>query len=214
LLMGSMPLVSDLRTGSMIGGSAELALMNAASAQMSHFYGVPVYNSSGLTDSKLPDVQSGFEKGLTTATAALAGAGYVHHSAGMLESMLTVAYEQYVIDDDVNGQVMRLVKGLEVDEQTLSLEVIHEVCNGPGHFLGHPQTLALMQSEYYYPHTADRARRGDWEEAGSLDMRERARRRAREILRTSFPETIPPAVDAVIRDEFDIHLPREIMRRK
>ena len=63
LLMGAMPLVSDLRTGSMIGGAAELALMNAATAQISHFYGLPVYNSSGLTDSKVPDAQSGFEKG-------------------------------------------------------------------------------------------------------------------------------------------------------
>jgi trimethylamine--corrinoid protein Co-methyltransferase len=68
-LMGGMPLVSDLRTGNMIGGAAELALMNAASAQMTHFYGVPVYSSSALTDSKIPDVQAGFEKGLTTAAA-------------------------------------------------------------------------------------------------------------------------------------------------
>jgi trimethylamine--corrinoid protein Co-methyltransferase len=212
LLMGGMPLVSDLRTGSMSGGSAELALMNAASAQMSHFYGLPVYNSSGLTDSKLPDVQSGLEKGLTTAVVALAGGQYIHHSAGMLESMLAVAYEQYVIDDDVNGQVMRLLRGLEVNEETLSLDVIDEVCNGPGHYLGHAQTLALMNSEYYYPHTADRARRADWEEAGALDMREQARHHARKVLNTTFPQVVPDAVDGHLRDEFNILLPPEVMR--
>ena len=58
----------------MIGGCAELALMNAAAAQMSHFYGLPIYNSCGITESKLPDIQAGFEKGLTTAVTALAGA--------------------------------------------------------------------------------------------------------------------------------------------
>ena len=84
---------------------------------MCHFYGLPVYSSSALTDSKVPDVQAGFEKGLTTAAVALAGAQYNHHSAGMLESMLAVAYEQYIIDDDINGQAMRLVKGRDLSEK-------------------------------------------------------------------------------------------------
>ena len=211
-LQGGMPLVTDLRTGSMLGGTAELALMNAASAQMAHFYGLPVYNSCGITDSKLPDIQAGFEKGLTTAVTALAGAQYNHHAAGMLESLLAVAYEQYVIDDDINGQVMRLVRGLEVTDESLSLDVIHDVCNGEGHYLGHPQTLALMNSEYHYPHTADRATRADWEAAGALDMRERARRQARETLKTFFPDIIPDEVDRRLRDEFNILLPREVMR--
>ena len=198
-LQGGMPLVTDLRTGSMLGGCAELALMNAASAQMSHFYGMPIYNSCGITESKIPDIQAGFEKGLTTAVTALAGAQYNHHAAGMLESLLTVAYEQYVIDDDINGQVMRLVRGLEVTEESLSLDVIHEVCNGEGHYLGQPQTIELMNTEYHYPHTADRATRADWEAAGSLDMRERARRQARETLQTFFPEIIPAEIDQQLR---------------
>lgn len=211
-LMGSMPLVTDLRTGAMIGGCAELALMNAAAAQMSHFYGLPLYNSCGITESKVPDVQAGFEKGLTTAVTALAGAQYNHHAAGMLESLLSVAYENYVIDDDIGGQVMRLVRGLEVTEETLSLDVIHNICTeGPGHYLGHEQTIALMNSEYHFPHTADRATRQSWEEAGSLDMREKAKRKAREILKTSYPEIISAETDARIRERFRILLPRDVM---
>ncbi len=210
-LLGGMPLVSDLRTGNMVGGCAELALMNAASAQMTQHYGLPVYSSSALSDSKIPDVQAGFEKGLTTAAVALAGAQYNHHSAGMLESMLAVAYEQYVIDDDINGQAMRLVKGLEVTEESLSLDVIHDVCFGEGHYLGHPQTLRLMQSEYHYPHTAERATRQDWEQAGGLDMRERARRRAQEILSSSFPQILPDQIDRQLRETFPIQLPVEVM---
>jgi len=201
----------------MIGGAAELALMNAASAQMTSFYGLPVYSSSALTDSKVPDVQAGFEKGLTTAVVALAGAQYNHHAAGMLESMLTVAYEQYVIDDDINGQTMRLVRGLEVTDDSLSLDVIDDVCNGDpeqgsgGHYLDHPQTLALMNSEYYYPHTADRSTRDDWVAAGGLDMRERARQTALETLKRHFPEIVPATIDDQLRGEFNILLPREVM---
>jgi len=212
-LYGGMPLVSDLRTGSMAGGGAELALMNTASAQIAQFYDLPIYNTCALTDSKLPDAQAGFEKGLSTAVTALAGAQFNHHAAGMLESMLSVAYEQYVIDDDINGQVMRLVRGLELTEENLSVDVIHDVCtDGPGHYLGHAQTLQLMNTEYLYPHTADRTTRANWEAAGSLDMRERARLKAREVLKSHFPQVVPEEIDQRLRSEFNILLPREMMK--
>jgi trimethylamine--corrinoid protein Co-methyltransferase len=212
ILMGGMPLVVDLRTGNMIAGTAELALMNAAAAQMAHYYGLPIYNSCGLTESKLPDIQAGFEKGLTSAVTALAGAQFNHHSAGMLESMLAVAYEQYVIDDDINGQVLRLVRGIEVNESTLSTEVIRDVCLGDGHFLGHPQTLELMNSEFHYPHTADRASRADWLSAGGASMRDRARDHARKVLDTHFPIYIPEELDSEIRSRFPIELAEASMK--
>jgi trimethylamine--corrinoid protein Co-methyltransferase len=202
--------VADLRTGSFVGGATEFALMNAAAAQLGQFYNLPVYNSSGLADSKLPDIQAGYEKGITGLAAALAGSNYIHHSAGFLESLLTVAYEQYVIDDDINGAIMRAVRGIEVTEETLSVELIDQVCRGEGHYLGTQQSLALMNTEYYYPHTGDRRRREDWEEAGGLDMRERARQKARQLLQTHRPDPIPPEIDAAIRDRFEILLPREL----
>jgi trimethylamine--corrinoid protein Co-methyltransferase len=210
VLMGYVPSVADMRTGNFVGGAPEFGLMNAAAAQLAHFYNIPVYNSSALTDSKVPDVQAGYEKGMTNAAAALAGTNYIHHSAGFLESMLCVAYEQYVIDDDINGAIMRMVRGIEVTDETLSVDLIDQVCRGEGHYLGTQQSLELMNTEYYYPHTADRQRRDDWAEQGELDMRERARRRAREILETHEPERIDPAVDEAIRRRFDIRLPPEL----
>ena len=210
VLMGYVPSVADMRTGNFVGGAPEFALMNAAAAQLAHFYNIPVYNSSSLTDSKASDVQAGYEKGITSTAAALAGSNYIHHSAGFLESMLTVSYEQYVIDDDINGSIMRMVRGIEVNDETLSVEVIDQVCRGEGHYLGTQQSLEMMQTEYYYPHTGDRQRREDWEEAGSLDMRERARARAQEILETHKPARLDPAVDQAIRERFEILLPPEL----
>ena len=212
LLMGNMPLVADLRTGNVAGGNAELALMNAACAQICQHYGLPIYNTCGLADSKVPDAQAGFETAFTVTVTALAGAEYNHHAAGMLESMLAVAYEKYVIDDDINAMVMRLLKGIDLSDDALSLDVIHDVCHGEGHYLGHPQTLALMQSEYVYPQTADRRTRRDWERDGSPDARELARRRARTILHSHFPAGFAPEVDAQIRAAFDIALPAGVMQ--
>lgn len=207
IVLGYVPSVADLRTGSFSGGAPEFALMNAAAAQLGQFYGLPVYNSSHLTDAKLPDIQAGYEKGITGTMAALAGSNYIHHAAGFLESLLTVAYEQYVIDDDINGSILRALRGIEVTDETLSVDVIDAVCKGEGHFLGSAQSLALMHTEYYYPHTADRRSRAAWEEAGALDMREVARGKARTLLATHQPEPIPAAVDAAIRARWPIVLP-------
>jgi trimethylamine--corrinoid protein Co-methyltransferase len=178
--------------------------MHAAVAQLGQYYKLPVYNSSGLADSKIPDIQAGYEKGISSVTAALAGANYIHHSAGLLESMLTVAYEQFVIDDDINGSIMRMVRGIEVNDETLSSEVIEQVCFGEGHFLGTQQSLDLMHSEYYYPHTGNRQTRDDWEADGGLDMWERARSKARQILQEHQPLSIPPEIDKAIRERFTI----------
>jgi trimethylamine--corrinoid protein Co-methyltransferase len=125
----------------------------------------------------------------------------------MLESLLTVAYEQFVIDDDINGSIMRMVRGIEVTDETLSVDVIEEVCRGEGHFLGTQQSLNLMNTEYYYPHTGDRRRRADWEANGSPDMWAQARKKAQLILKNHEPEPIPPEIDAEIRKRFEILLP-------
>jgi trimethylamine--corrinoid protein Co-methyltransferase len=100
-----------------------------------------------------------------------------------------------------------MVRGIEVTDETLSLDVIEQVTRGEGHYLGTQQSLALMNTEYYYPHTSDRQRRDDWENEGSLDMRERARQKARVILREHEPEGITAEVDAAIRERFNILLP-------
>jgi trimethylamine--corrinoid protein Co-methyltransferase len=206
VILGYVPSVSDLRTGNFVGGSAEFALMNAAVAQLGQFYNLPVYNSSGLTDSKVPDIQAGYEKGITGLTAALAGSNYIHHAAGFLESMLTVAYEQYVIDDDINGSIMRAVRGIEVTDETLSVELIDQIARGKGYYLGTQQSRELMRTEYFYPHSSDRRKRAEWENDGGLDMRQRARLKAQEILNTHKPKSIPPEIDVAIRQRFEILL--------
>ena len=212
LMMGCVPAQADLRSGAFVGGSAEFALLNAACAQIARYLDIPIYNSSGISDAKVPDAQAGAEKGITGLAAALAGSNYIHHSAGFLESLLTVAYEQYVIDNDVNGAIMRMLKGIEVSEDSLSVEVIDEVCKGPGHFLGHAQTLSLMNSEYLYPSLLDRDNRDDWEMKGARDIREAAREHARKVLAEHWPRAIPEDQEADIRRRFEILLPQQAMR--
>ena len=212
-MFGAWPFVSDLRTGAMSGGSGEQALLMAACAQMAHFYDLPGAVAAGMTDSKVPDAQSGYEKGYTEALSGLAGGNLIYESAGMHASLLGVCYESFVIDNDIIGSVLRTVRGIEVTEDSLSVEAIRETCiGGPGHFLGHGQTLELMERDYVYPEVGDRASPKEWVEQGSTDILQRARVRVREILAEHYPSYIDPAVDARIRETFDVRLPKEAMQ--
>lgn len=212
VIFGAWPFVSDLRTGAMSGGSGEQALLSAACAQMAAFYDLPNSVPAGMTDSKLPDAQSGGEKGYTIALAAQAGATMIHEAAGMHASLMGTALESYVLDNDLIGAILRTVRGIEVSEDTLSFETIRDTVLGEGHYLGHPQTFARMKTDYLYPAVADRRGIGEWEAAGARDAREVARDKVRGVLSEHYPDHIPPRLDRMLRDNYTIVLPRARMR--
>lgn len=212
VILGPWPFVSDLRTGAFTGGSGEEALASAACAQMTNHYGLVSSVGAGMTDAKLPDNQAGFEKGIAVALAALAGCNNVSESAGLVGSLMGLSLESMVIDNDMLGVVMRTVRGIEVNEETLSLAEIASVVHGDGHFLRQDQTLNLMRTEYEYPELADRSSPGEWQDAGSPDIRQRAEERVRAILATHYPQYIDPALDAKVRERFPIRLAGTTMR--
>lgn len=204
---GALPFVSDLRTGAMSGGSAEQGLLMAACAQMARYYDIPCAVSAGMTDSKMPDFQAGYEKGYTELLSALAGANLIYEAAGMYGSLLACSLESFVLDNDLIGSVMRATRGFEVTDDTLSLETIREVCvGGPGHFLGHGQTLERMESDYFYPALSDRRTPQEWAGATDKDLLERARARTRELLAEDHPTHISAELDREIRSRFPIRL--------
>jgi trimethylamine--corrinoid protein Co-methyltransferase len=123
-----------------------------------------------------------------------------------------VSFEAMVIDNEMLGIIQRALKGIAVDEESLSFDVIKEVVAGPGHYLGHPQTLALMDREYLYPTIADRSSLSAWEEAGSKDILDSARSEAKRRLATHYPASIDVKADAAIRDRFPIRIAASDMR--
>lgn len=206
LLYGGIPGMANLRTMGYLGGAVECGVMNAAAHQLSHFINVPNYNSSGLTDSKVPDAQAGWEKGLTTLMAAMGGSNFVHHAAGMLESMLAVSYEQFVMDDEIIGMCCKALRGIEVDAEHLALDTIDAV--GPGaNFMMAEHTLKHLHDEYYPGNgVSDRRSRVKWEKEGGRDARERAREMVKRILAGEEKPYISEAVDKAIRERFNILL--------
>lgn len=206
LLYGGIPGMANMATMGYLGGGVECGMMNAAVHQLAAHIKVPNYNSAGLTDSKIPDAQAGWEKAMTILLAAMGGSNFMHHSAGMLESMLTVAPEQFVMDDEIIGMTCKVLTGIAVDADHLALEVIDAV--GPaGNFMMDAHTMQYMRSEYFQGNgVTDRKSRHHWEQAGATDARQRAREIARKILASPETPYIPSEIDQAIRKRFAVLL--------
>ncbi len=204
-IFGTWPFVSDLRTGAMSGGSAEQALLTAGCAQMHRFYNLPGGAASGISDSKLPDMQAGWEQGITNTLAGLSGLNMCYEAVGMHASLLGFCMESLILGDDLLGQAMRCVRGIEVTEDSTSIEAMKEVClGGPGHYLGSDQTLKLMQTEYIYPAVGNRMSPKEWNEAGKPLLLDKAIQRKNLIL-SKAGRQIDPEIDAAIRATYNIH---------
>jgi len=175
---------------------------------MHRFYDLPGGAAAGIADAKMPDMQAGWEQAMSNVLAGLSGMNMVYEAAGMHASLLGFCMESLILGDDLIGQALRCVRGIEVDDDALSLEVIRATCiGGPGHYLGSDQTLARMQTDYVYPAIADRSSPKEWEELQKPDLIEQATARKKQILSQRSPARFDAATDAAIRARFNIHLP-------
>lgn len=207
-IFGTWPFGLDLRSGAMTVGSGEQALLTAGCAQMHRFYGLPGGAAGGASDAKLPDMQAGWEQMCSNVMAGLAGLNMVYEAAGMHASLLGFCHESLILGDDLIGQALRCVRGIEVDDETLALDQMRAVClGGPGHYLGTDQTLARMQADHVYPALGDRTSPKEWDEVGKPDLVARAVARKQAILAEPSAARFDPALDLAIRQRFRIHLP-------
>ena len=208
-IFGTWPFGLDLRSGAMTGGSGEQALLSAGCAQMHKFYGVPGGAAAGIADSKMPDMQAGWEQMCSNVMTGLAGCNMIYEAAGMHASLLGFCHESLIMGDDLIGQAQRCVRGIEVNDETLALDQMREVClGGPGHYLGTEQTLSRMETDHVYPALGDRTSPKEWAEIGKPVLVEKAITRKETILSSPSRAQFDPMLDAAIRERFNIHLPR------
>jgi trimethylamine--corrinoid protein Co-methyltransferase len=173
VIYGSVASVADLASMKYLSGAIEMGLLNAAAAQMAQFYRLPYYATAGMTDSKTPDAQAGYESALTNLMVALAGGNFIHDAAGFIEFCMTASYDKLVIDNEIIGLVMRAVDGIKVNEETIALDVIKKVGPG-GHYIAQRHTRRHMRNEQYVPQFGDRSDRAEWERKGAADAKTRA----------------------------------------
>ncbi len=188
-ICGSVGSITNLQTMDHLGGPIERAMLNAAVAQMAQHFQLPFYSTAGTSDAKAMNVQAAYESALSNLLVGLSGANFIHDAAGLMESDLTVSYEKLVIDNEVLGMCRRVLRGIEVNDQTLATELMIE--KGPGEdYLVEEHTLTHMRSEFFQPPLANRDRREQMQSGD--DTVARARRWLQEF-RARPPESQLPA---------------------
>ena len=208
VLYGGIPSMADMHNLSYKAGGVEFGFMNAAISQLATYIDVPNYCSAGITEAKIPSMQAIYEKTFSICQCALAGSNYVHHAAGVLESILTVGYGQFVIDNEIIGMAMKMVKGIKIDADTLAIDVIKEVGPG-GYFFASRHTRKYLKTEYLEPMLMPRSARASAEtlqEQRHPQVLHYAREKAAEIIKAHGAPRIPPEIDRRIRERYDILL--------
>ena len=191
---GTCGSIMDLRLGRIAIGAVEMGLINVASAQIAHYYDIPCRGTAAATDSKLLDIQAGFEKAIVLTMAVLGGVNKIFYP-GTMEGALTVSKESLVMDDEIISGLYRVADGVEVNETTLATDVIHKVGPG-GHFLGQRHTMQFVEGEHFLPTLSDRRTRDVWDQAGSKGMAQAAHERVEQILAEHIVEPLEPGVEA------------------
>ena len=167
-------------------------------AQMAEYYGLPTFGVAGASDSKLPDAQAGAEAMMQALMNALAGINLIH-DCGYLASGSAGSMEMAVICDEILGNVQRILRRTEVNDETLAIEVIKEV--GPeGNFLGHKHTLKHIRNEIHMPRLFDRTAETTWTKAGRKATHDVAREKAKRILKDHTPQPLPNDVQVKLSD--------------
>ena len=187
VIYGSVASVMDMRTGILALGAPERSLINASVVQLAHHYRIPSLVGGISTDAKVPGDQAMFEKTMTGLPPVLAGCDIMFGPA-VLSSATTYSIEQLVIDDEVASALLRIKKGVDVDDENLALDLVDKIGPGGG-FIGTRHTLDHAKKDIWRPALSDRNIYDNWLKLGAKDMRARAKERAETILRD---HDVPP----------------------
>jgi len=188
----SRPTLLDMRTGNSLWGPIEMGMIDAAAIQVARRYQIPSDVLSLRTDAKSMDEQAAYERMSNSLMPALAGVNSIA-GAGMLEFVNAVSEEQLVIDAEILTMIRRVVRGIDTDEESMSLEVI-EAVGHQGQFLAEQHTRRHHRSEFCETRLADRSLFNQWAQAGGRDIVEAAAERAKSLLTRHEVEPLDPGV--------------------
>lgn len=188
----------SLRTGAPTFGSPEGTQFQMCAKTLADRLGLPFHSVGGLTASKVPDAQAGYESQAQLMGAALAGVNFIIHATGCLEGLLTTGYEKIVMDADRCAAMARFVQGVDFSEAAQAMEAFEEVEPG-GHFLGARHTLENFESAFWMGDMSDNGTYEQWAAEGATWQQDRATARVRHLL-DSYEQ---PPMDTATRAALD-----------
>ena len=189
--------VMDMSTTIDAYAAPETLLTDAAGCDLARYYNLPIFSIGGISDAKILDQQAGAEIALSCLMGGLSGANLLH-DAGYLESGMTSSYESILLNNEIIGEVKQILKGIEVNTETLAVDVIDKVGPG-GNFLVEEATLKNFK-KIWYPKYLDRQRYHDWVNNGKKTLFDKLNIGAKKILKEYTPEPVSSKIKERIEE--------------
>lgn len=194
IIYGTASSILDPRTAQITLGGPEAGLMNVLTAQMARHYNLPTRGTAGCTDSKALDAQAGQESTMNVLLASMAGINLIVNALGGLGPGIQAAsYAAMVFNNESLKAIKRVLRGIEISDETLALDVIHSIGPG-GEYLSHPHTLKHFRSEFFIPKLFDRTDFYVFEKAEKQEFIARANEMAHEILKSHQPSELDNSI--------------------
>lgn len=186
----SLSFAQDMRSGALAFGGVEGMLHVTAFNQIWRKYEIP-RNAGipGISSSKTMDFQSGYEKAMGALVAALSGSSIIMLHGGVYGE-LSWHPVQAILDDDIAGMICRFIEGVEVNDETLAVDLINSVGPIPGMYLDKKHTRDWWKKEQFLPKVADRLSYPDWLKKGKKSAQDYAKDRMADILATHKPKPL------------------------
>lgn len=201
LLHRGITMSMDMSDGSGLIGTTECALAQVAASQVVRTkYNYPVVSYGPISDAKLPDSQCQIERTMQTLLAGMTGSQLLL-AAGFIEALYSTDPVQLVIDNEIIGNLYRILRGVTVNEATLAKEVIKSTLPD-GNYLDCAHTFEHFRSEHNIPRCFNRMSRSSWLDAGAKDMNQLAAERASTLLETY---NCPPLNGALLKELDEIY---------
>lgn len=203
IIIGGVQSILDMRYSIYSYGAPELSLLSAAHTELVHYCGLPMYSQSGCTDTKKMDMQSAMEAALSINSAMMSGANFVHDN-GYTESGLTGDIFQTVMDDELIAMARIVESGIEVNEETMAVDVINNVGPG-GHYLYEDHTMKWFR-KHWQPTLMDRNSYESWQESGEKTMKDRVIEKTRDLIKNyegpknSVPEKANQQIEKILEE--------------
>lgn len=194
--IGGVPQAMDLRTARPSYGAPEMSLYSAAMADVARYLDLPFMGTAGASESKTLDLQAAIESTFQVVVSGLSAATLIH-DVGFLDCAEIGSLESLVMNEEIISMSRWLLRGIEVSDDTLLLDLIDEVGPG-GEFVSLKETARRCRLEVWQPSLMDRQTWASWEAQGALTMQRRIRQRLLEILENHRPAPLPEGVPAQI----------------
>ena len=189
VLYGGSPAIFDMRYETTPMGAIETMMIDCAYNEIGKYFGIPTQAYISLTDAKQLDVQAGLETAAGAALAALSGINNIS-GPGMIDFESCISLEKLVIDNEICGMMLRMVKGIEPKEDFPSLPRFEELLKDE-HLLISKHTRKYLKEEIFFPgHTINRANNARWTEEGSSTMQERAHGEVEKLINSYSPSSL------------------------